>query len=265
MNKSTVCARPGWTSGRVDRFLVVEHIHIHRGMHGRYEEHEYSIPQILEAEKSPEWRIAAAKYLKVSVAGLDARISDTLAARAAESAEREAENAARIAALHMEIASVRGGLCRIGCLSPLSDGWRRFAATEVLEYVDFADRRGRIDGDYIREFYRLWSAGAGYCNPKGVLRRLIAPVKDRIIRILLYLARRDGWVYGVARDTRLQRVLYFDTSGGQVSFHLTPWDSAKYPPYTQPWSGLRNSDAILAQLFDPGHRQVTTQQEAIAA
>jgi hypothetical protein len=246
-----------------------------------YTEYEYSLPQVLEAEKSPEWRKAAAKYLKVPVDGLDAAMASFLvereakreveriadeARRAVWAAEckvrREAEDAQRKAeeAEQDRLAViVRGGLRRINCSDPLSDGWRTFEIAEVLEYVDFADRRGRIDGDYVRQFYRLWNAGAGYCNRKGVLRRLIAPVKNRIVRILLYMARKNGWVYGVGLDDRDQRVLYFDTPHGQASFHLTRYEGADYPRYGGTWSGVRNSDEILSQLFDALHQSRATE------
>jgi hypothetical protein len=141
---------------------------------------------------------------------------------------------------------------------PLSDGWRTFTIAEVMEYVDFADQRGRIDADYITEFYRLWSAGAGYCNRKGVLRRLIAPVKQRIMRIVTHMARREGWSYGVSAE----RILYVDTPLGQVSFHLQPWEGSDLPTYAQPWSQLRNSDTILAALFDAFQRRALPQPES---
>jgi hypothetical protein len=123
-----------------------------------------------------------------------------------------------------------------------------------LEYVNLADRPWRIDGDYVREFYRLWSAGAGYCNPKGVLRRLITSVRNRLVRILLFLAQRDGWVYGVGSDSHGGRVLYINTPHGQVSFHLMPYEGAHHPDYTGVWSGVHNSDEILIQLFDTSHQ-----------
>ena len=124
-----------------------------------------------------------------------------------------------------------------------------------------SDRRGKIDGDYVREFYRLWSAGAGYCNPLGTVRKLIAPVKKRLMRILTYLAKRRGWVYGIKQDVidrdygqEVKRVLYFDTPFGQASFHLLPHEStAAYPQYTGDWSGVRNSDEVLASLFESFH------------
>ena len=280
MNKSEVCNRPGWTKGRVENFLIVEHIHERRGFRGWYTEYEYSLPQILEAEKSQDWRKSAAKYLSASIEKLDSCIAEILAdgetrrikyeserealavgaakyaadwlvARVAAAAKREAE----LVEFQRLAPTVRGGLCRIGFPNPLSDNWRIFSVTEVLEYVDFADRRGRIDGSYIREFYRLWSAGAGYCNPKGVLRRLIAPVKNRIVRILLHLARCGGWAHGVGFDGKGNKVIYLDTPYGQVSFHLTIYEGAEYPKYAGIWSGVRNSDEILIQLFDSLNRQ----------
>ena len=273
MNKSEVCDRPGSDRGprrEILSYRARAHPHgdvwpLHRVW--------YSLPQILEAEQSSEWRKAAAKYLRVAVNDLEATIASLLAEREARriaaearaaslSAELRAKREAEEAEQNRLAAIVRGGLRRIGCPNPLSDGWRRFEVTEVLEYVEFADRRGRIDGDYIREFYRLWSAGAGYCNPKGVLRRLIAPVKNRLVRILLYMARKNGWVYGVGSDNRDGRVLYIDTSRGQVSFHLMRYESADYPSYAAAWSGVRNSDEILSQLFDSLHQ---TQATEIAA
>lgn len=264
MNKTEVCDRPGWTAGRVERFLVVEHVHQRRGFYGIYTEHEYSLPQILEAEKSAAWRKAAAKYLRVSVDSLDVEVASLLFERKAEriaaearaaslSAELRANREAEEAEQNRLAPIVRGGLRRIGCPNPLSDGWSTFEVTEVLEYIDFADRRGRIDGDYIRDFYRLWSAGAGYCNPRGVLRRLIAPVKNRLVRILLYMTLKNGWVYGVGFDNRDGRVLYIDTPHGQVSFHLMRYEGVDYPRYAGTWSGVRNSNEILSQLFDSLH------------
>jgi hypothetical protein len=270
MNKTEVSRRPGWTAGRVEKFLVVEHRHLRRGYYGDYEEYEYSLPQILEAEKSPEWRQAAANYLAVPIQDLNVRIAELLARQEARRVADEASLAtlreewkaeeepaaakfeARQAELERLAETVRGGFRRIGCQHPLSDGWRTFEVAEVLEYADFADRRGRIDGDYIREFYRLWSAGSGYCNPKGVLRRIIAPVKKRLMRILLRFARRRGWVYGVGSDGLQMRVLYIDTPKGQVSFHLMPYEGASYPKYPGTWSGVRNSDQILIELLDSG-------------
>lgn len=67
MNKSAVCERPGWTARRVEKYLVVEHARTLRGFYGKYTEYEYSLPQILEAEKSPAWRQEAAKYLKSTI------------------------------------------------------------------------------------------------------------------------------------------------------------------------------------------------------
>jgi len=268
MNKTEVCCRPGWTAGRVEKFLIVEHRHLRRGFHGEYEEYEYSLPQVLEAEKSPQWRKAAAKYLAVQIQDLDVRIAELLARqearRIADEAshakfceELKAEEEARTAKLEAEQAeldrlaeTVRGGFRRIGFRHPLSDGWRTFEAAEVLEYVEFADRRGRINGDYIREFYRLWSAGSGYCNRKGVLRRIIASVKKRLMRGLLRLARRGGWVYGVGSDGALKKVLYIDTPKGQVSFHLMLYEGADYPKYPGTWSGVRNSDQNLIELLN---------------
>jgi hypothetical protein len=72
MNKTEVCHRPGWTAGRAEKFLTVEHVYLRHGFHGDFEEYEYSLPQVLEAENSPEWRKAAAKYLAVSIDHLDA-------------------------------------------------------------------------------------------------------------------------------------------------------------------------------------------------
>jgi hypothetical protein len=264
MNKTEVCLRPGWTAGRVAKFLTIEHVHVHHGYFGDYQEYEYSLPQILEVEKSPVWRKAAAKYLSVPIEDLEARLAELATSREvtriaieAKRAALEKESEARLererAELEELIASVRGGLCRIGCYHPLSDGWRKFEVDEVMEYVDFADRRGRIDGDYVREFYRLWSAGAGYCNRKGVLRRIIAPVKKRLIRILLHLARRRKWAYGVGSDGRQDRVLYIETPFGQASFHLMPYEGTEYPKCTGSWSRIRNSDQILIQLFDSMH------------
>jgi hypothetical protein len=191
----------------------------------------------------------------------DARLAELSASQKAAQIVIQAEHAAfkkelearletKKAELEGLIASVRGGLCRIGCSHPLSDGWRTFEVTEVMEYVDFADRRGKINGNYIREFYRLWLAGSGYCNRKGVLRRIIAPVKKRLIRILLYLARSHKWPYGVGSDGEHKKVLYIETSFGQVSFHLMSYEETAYPKYTGSWSGLHNSDQILIQLFD---------------
>lgn len=129
------------------------------------------------------------------------------------------------------------------------------------------DRRRPIDGSYIAEFYRLWSAGAGYCNRKGVLRKLIAPVKQRIMRILLRVSRRHGWTHGVREECASSshpsptRILYIDTPRGQVSFHLLPWEYRTLPRYTLPWSGIRNSDVILIALFDLLQRQGAAGQE----
>ena len=268
MNKTDVCRRPGWTAGRVEKFLIVEHRHLHHNYYGDYEEYEYSLPQILEAEKSPEWRKAAAKYLAVPIQDLDVLIAELFArqearrvadeaslatSREERKAEEEAE-AAKREAEQLEIErlaeTVRGGLRRIGCRHPLSDDWRTFEVDEVMEYVNFADRRGRINGDYIREFYRLWSQGSGYCNRKGVLRRIIALVKKRLMRILLRLALRGGWVYGIGADGAQKKVLYIDTPTGQVSFHLMPYEDSVYPKYPGSWSGVRNSDQILIELLD---------------
>jgi hypothetical protein len=264
MNKTEVCCRPGWTAGRVAKFLTIEHVHVRHGYYGDFQEYEYSLPQVLEAEESPEWRQAAAKYLSVPIDDLEARLAELATSREVAWIEIEAERGvskekskARLEAQRAEfealIASVRGGLCRIGCSHPLSDGWRTFEIVEVMEYVDFVDRRGRIDGDYVREFYRLWSAGAGYCNRKGVLRRIIAPVKKRLIRILLHLARCRKWAYGAGSDGKQNKVLYIETPFGQVSFHLMPYEGKEYPKYTGSWSGLHNSDQILIQLFDTTH------------
>ncbi len=264
MNKSAVCERPGWTARRVEKYLVVEHARTLHGFYGRYTEYEYSLPQILEVEKSPAWRKGAAKYLKVPTEDLDGRIAEIYAKReadhavavaraAAVSEELKAKKETERAEIERLAATVKGGLLRIGCRHPLSDGWRTFQISEVLEYVDFADRRGRIDGDYVREFYRLWSAGAGYCNRKGVLRRIIIPVKIRLIRILVYLAKRDEWVYGVGLDGEQKRVLYFETPFGQASFHLMPYEGFGCPQYPGAWSNIRNSDQVLIQLFDSFH------------
>ena len=269
MNKTEVCARPGWTDSRVKRFLVVEQEHYRRGHYGSYKEYEYSLAQVLEAEKSELWRHQAARYLKVPVADLDDAIAVRIAVVAAANAEAVARVEIQTAELRKEweqkqaerkalAAAVRGGLCRLGLLHPLSDGWRTFTNPEVMEYVNFVDRRGRIDADYITEFYRLWSAGAGYCNPKGVLRKLIAPIKQRIMRILIHMARRECWSYGVSAE----RILYVDTPLGQISFHLRPWEGSDLPTYTQPWSGLRNSDTILAALFDAFQRRALPQPES---
>ena len=114
----------------------------------------------------------------------------------------------------------------------------------------FADRRGKINSDYIREFYRLWSAGSGYCNRKGVLRRIIAPVKKRLMRSLLHLARHGGWVYGVGSDGAQKAVLYIGTPKGQMSIHLMPHEGAGSPKYPGNWPGVRNSDQILIELLD---------------
>jgi hypothetical protein len=254
-------------------------------MYGKYTEYEYSLPQILDAEESAAWREAAAKYLHVSVGLLDAKVTACLAEQetkrlAAEAskiatdakwkAECEANDAKRKAESEAETAEqnrlatiVRGGFRRINkYYHPLSDGWHTFEIAEVLEYVDFADRRGRIDGGYIHEYYRLWNAGAGYCNPKGVLRRLIAPVKNRLVRIILYMTRKNGWVYGVGLDDRDQRVLYVDTPRGQASFHLRQFEGLDYPRYAGAWSRLHNTEEILSQLFDSLHLAQSTEQIA---
>jgi hypothetical protein len=270
MNKTDVCARPGWTDSRAKRFLLVEQEHYRRCQYGSYMEYEYSLAQVLEAEKSDLWRQQAAKYLKVPVSDLDAAIAARIAAVAIAKAEAAAHEEIQAAECRKEweqkqverkalAATMRGGLCRLGMPDPLSDGWRTFTTPEVMEYVDFADRRGRIDAEYITEFYRLWADGAGYCNPKGVLRKLIAPVKQRIMRILIYMAQREAWSYGVSAG----RILYVDTPLGQVSFHLRPWERSGLPTYTQSWSGLRDSDTILAALFDAFQRRALPQPDPV--
>lgn len=99
MNKTEVCLRPGWTAGRVEKFLIVEYRHFRHGFYGNYEEYEYSLPQILEAEKSPEWRKAAAKYLAVPIEDLDVRIAELLA----EQKARRVATEASLAAFHEEL------------------------------------------------------------------------------------------------------------------------------------------------------------------
>lgn len=89
---------------------------------------------------------------------------------AALSAELKGKQEAERAEIRRLAATVRGGLLRIGCTHSLSDGWRTFELSEALEFVDMADHRGAIDGDYVREFYRLWTAGHGYCHRKGISR-----------------------------------------------------------------------------------------------
>lgn len=81
------------------------------------------------------------------------------------------------------------------------------------------------------------------------------------MRILLHVSRRNGWTYGIRQEctnsalANPTRILYIDTPCGQVSFHLLPWEYRLLPPYTAPWSGLRNSDSILITLFDLFHHQ----------
>lgn len=107
MNKSAVCERPGWTAGRVEKFPVVEHARTLRGSYGRYTEYEYSLPQILEVQKSPARRKEAAKYLKVPTEDLDGRIAEIYAKREAD----HAVAVARAAAVSEELkAKIR--LCR---------------------------------------------------------------------------------------------------------------------------------------------------------
>jgi|GEM_PF-3798993 len=261
MNKAEVMKRVGWTTGRVEKFLVVEHEYHKRGMWGSYVEYEYSVAQVLEAEKLPAWRKAAAKYLRVEFDELDTKIEEVEKEREAWRIAAEAESARfetewkvaqdRIEAENAVVAArVRGGLQRIGFRQPLNDGWRTFSEEQVMEYIEFADRRGWIDADYILDFYRLWSAGSGYCNPLGTLRRLIAPVKNRIMRIMVHLAKKNQWVYGEAVDDRGWSVLYIDTPHGQASFHLRPGENG-YPTYTRRWSGVRNSNEIIAKILGP--------------
>ena len=127
MNKSEVCNSPGWTVGRVDHFLIVEHFYLRYGLHdGRYTEYEYSPTQILDAENSIEWRKAAARYLKVSADDLDATIARLSAEREARridaetyaasfSAEFRAKRESKEAQRQRLIANARGGLFRKGC------------------------------------------------------------------------------------------------------------------------------------------------------
>ena len=55
-----------------------------------------------------------------------------------KAAEEQREQERRAIAL-----TVRGGLCRLSMPNPLSDGFRTFTATEIMEYIDMADRRGQ--------------------------------------------------------------------------------------------------------------------------
>src|ERR1039458_9750438 len=133
MNKTEVTKRIGWTAGRVDKFLVVEYQHYKHGWHGSYVEDEYSIAQVLKAERLPAWRKAAAQYLRIGVEQLDAKIAELEARSQKIKEERDAElaafdaqqkakkeaEAARIAKFEAEVvapiaARVRGGLRRIG-------------------------------------------------------------------------------------------------------------------------------------------------------
>ena len=68
------------------------------------------------------------------------------------------------------------------------------------------------------------------------------------MRNMLYRARKNGWPFGAAKDDRSRGVLYIDTPLGQVSFHLQPGENG-YPAYAGKWSGVRNSDQIIARIL----------------
>jgi hypothetical protein len=75
------------------------------------------------------------------------------------------------------------------------------------------------------------------------VRRIIAPVKQTIMDYLTTQAQARGWVYGEKAG-----VLYIETPEGQASFHLRG-AARNYPPYRGEWTGHKNSQQILEQLF----------------
>lgn len=274
MNKTEVCQRPGWTAGRVEKFLEIEFERHLRGMYGRYVEYEYSLPQVVRAEGLATWRRAAEKYLKLpidsltdeKIAALHAEIhlKKELEERqekerlAAEEAFRNSpEEVAKRLAMAEErrrrkeeekkkedeiAARLKGGLRRVGFAHPTSDGWRQFEEAQILPYVELAERAG-LNADLVKNFYALWQAGAGYCNPLGNVRKIIAPIKARIMAEVLSLAKANSWTFGQKTG-----VLYIDTAEGQVSFHLIKGQNG-YPKYEGDWTGKKNSCEIIVALL----------------
>ncbi len=283
MNKTQISQRFGWTVGRVNKFLKPEHTHLRYGFHGPYTEYEYSLPAVIEAEHDSRWLKAAGRYLGLKNLTYEELVS--LRERAEEESRRAAAEAhARNLAHKREqakqefakkyapgrltraewdertafkklCASVRGGLRRAGYSHPLFDGWRTFTPEQITPYVDLLDDSKRLSVEScISRFYVLWKAGEGYCNRLGSVRRIIVPVKEKIIDCLVSQAKREGWVYG-----RKANVLYIETPEGQVSFHLRG-AVPEYPRYAGEWSGKKDSQQILERLIGKHSKQTETEE-----
>ena len=106
----------------------------------------------------------------------------------------------------------------------------------------------------IRSFYRRWKRCTGYGPRKDPHERShLGIAKANLIRSLLDTARSRSWTYGANLDLKTRnsyrQVIYVETPRGQVSFHVTPGSHGDLPQYTKPWSGLHNSEQILAALY----------------
>jgi hypothetical protein len=181
--------------------------------------------------------------------------------RAEEKKGRALERAAR-----PEKRLLHGGLLQVGYARYNSDGYRVFNVESIKPYTDLRfdarvqNRKGKVGvrsvamrrtltPDIVCRFYSLWRDASGYCNPYGSLRKLIVPIKEKIMVWLLAKAKSKGWHFGVKFEGCSQAsILYIDTPEGQVSFHRPP-EEFSLPVYAGEWSGIRNSDLIIRKLL----------------
>jgi hypothetical protein len=110
----------------------------------------------------------------------------------------------------------------------------------------------------IREFYSRWKKVSGYgVNDPHNWKPYLATAKEVLITNVVSRAKREGWTVGWAWDSfaraSFSRIVYVDTPLGQVSFHVGEGTYSDLPHYFGSWSGIRNSDEILARLYAPDY------------
>ena len=115
-----------------------------------------------------------------------------------------------------------------------------------------AFKQNGLTPETIREFYARWKKVTGYMvSDDNNWKYYLAQAKQVLVAHVVDNAKWEGWNLGWARGGlgEHNRILYIDTPLGQVSFHIDSQSYSDLPYYSGQWSGIRNSDEILTQLY----------------